>query len=118
MALPHALPTRTDAAMTSSHTPAPRCQWFSALAKALDPRSGRRLAVLFLGLILARGRRTVSSWVRAAGEGERDLIRVLRERHYEWRTEQAYRMWARRFGFVDFGELVVERGDAHAEQQA
>jgi site-specific recombinase XerC len=28
---------------------------------------------------------------------ERDLIRVLRERHYEWRTEQAYRMWARRF---------------------
>jgi integron integrase len=30
-------------------------------------------------------------------EWERDLIRVLRERHYEWRTEQAYRMWARRF---------------------
>ena len=28
---------------------------------------------------------------------ERDLIRVLRERHYEWRTEQAYRMWSRRF---------------------
>jgi hypothetical protein len=28
---------------------------------------------------------------------ERDLIRVLRERHYQWRTEQAYRMWARRF---------------------
>jgi integron integrase len=30
-------------------------------------------------------------------EWERDLIRVLRERHYEWRSEQAYRMWARRF---------------------
>ncbi len=30
-------------------------------------------------------------------EWERELIRVLRERHYEWRTEQAYRMWARRF---------------------
>jgi integron integrase len=30
-------------------------------------------------------------------EWERDLIRVLRERHYEWRTEQAYRMWGRRF---------------------
>ena len=53
--------------MPSSHTPAPRCQWFSALAKALDPRSGRRRAALLLGLILARGRRTVSSWVRAAG---------------------------------------------------
>ena len=61
------LAPRTDTAMTSSHTPAPRCQWFSALAKALDPRSARRLAVLFLGLILARGRHTVSSWVRAAG---------------------------------------------------
>ena len=37
-------------------------------------------------------------------EWERKLIRVLRERHYEWRTEQAYRMWARRF---------VERLEAH-----
>src|SRR3954452_19458568 len=67
MALPHDPRTRTDAAMTSSHIPAPRCQWFSALAKALDPRSARRLAALFLGLILARGRRTLSSWIRAAG---------------------------------------------------
>ena len=53
--------------MTSSHTPAPRCQWFSALAKALDPRSAPRLAALFLGLILTRGRRTLSCWIRAAG---------------------------------------------------
>ena len=30
-------------------------------------------------------------------EWERKLIRELRTRHYEWRTEQAYRMWARRF---------------------
>jgi SRSO17 transposase len=67
MALPHDLPPRTDTAMTSSHTPAPRCQWFSTLAKALDPRSARWLAVLFLGVILARGRRTVSCWIRAAG---------------------------------------------------
>ncbi|MDY3557395.1 transposase [Gemmata sp. JC717] len=36
------------------------------MAKALDPRSAPRLAALFLGLILARGRRTVSSWIRAA----------------------------------------------------
>jgi len=28
---------------------------------------------------------------------ERRLIRELRGRHYEWRTEQAYRMWCRRF---------------------
>jgi hypothetical protein len=58
---------RTDTAMPSSHTQALRCQWFSALAKALDPRSARRLAVLFLGLILARGRRALSCWIRAAG---------------------------------------------------
>lgn len=37
------------------------------LAKALDPRSGRRLAALFLGLILAGGRKTLSRWIRAAG---------------------------------------------------
>jgi len=35
---------------------------------------------------------------------EQALVRVLRERHYEWRSEQAYRMWARRF---------VERLEAH-----
>jgi integron integrase len=30
-------------------------------------------------------------------EWEKKLIRELRSRHYEWRTEQAYRMWAGRF---------------------
>lgn len=53
--------------MTSSHTTTPRCQWFSSLASALDPRSAPRLALLLLGAVLARGRRTVTSWVRAAG---------------------------------------------------
>jgi hypothetical protein len=53
--------------MPSSHpTPAP-CHWFSRLASALDPRSAPRLARLFLGAILARGRRTVTSWIRAVG---------------------------------------------------
>jgi DDE superfamily endonuclease len=53
--------------VTSSHpTPAP-CQWFSRLASALDRRSAPRLAWLFLGALLARGRRTVTSWIRAAG---------------------------------------------------
>ena len=52
--------------MTSSHpTPVP-CQWFSWLAAALDRRSAPRLALLFLGAVLARGRRTVTSWIRAA----------------------------------------------------
>src|SRR5512142_1564513 len=53
--------------MTSSHPlPAPR-QWFPRLAAALDRRSAPRLALLFLGAVLARGRRTVTSWIRAAG---------------------------------------------------
>ena len=35
-------------------------------------------------------------------EWEQKLIRELRTRHYEWRTEQAYRMWARRYsGWLD-----------------
>jgi hypothetical protein len=52
--------------MTSSHpTPAP-CQWFSWLATALDRRSAPRLALLLLGAVLARGRRTVTTWIRAA----------------------------------------------------
>jgi hypothetical protein len=53
--------------MPSSHTPATACHWFSLLASALDPRSAPRLARLLLGAILARGRRTVTSWIRAAG---------------------------------------------------
>ena len=39
----------------------------SLLAASLDRRSTLRLAWLFLGALLARGRRTVTSWIRAAG---------------------------------------------------
>src|SRR5215212_4435662 len=58
---------RMDSAMPSSHPLPPSCHWFSRLASALDPRSARRLAWLFVGAVLARGRRTVTSWIRAAG---------------------------------------------------
>ena len=52
--------------MTSSHPiPAP-CQWFARLASALDRRSAPRLALLLLGAVLARGRRSVTTWIRAA----------------------------------------------------
>jgi hypothetical protein len=53
--------------MPSSHQLLSSCQWFSRLASALDPRSAPRLAWLLVGAILARGRRTVTSWIRAAG---------------------------------------------------
>src|SRR4051794_26288893 len=56
--------------MASSHPlPAPR-GWFHRLASALDRRSAPRLALLFLGAVLARGRRTVTTWIRAAGLSE------------------------------------------------
>src|SRR3954471_21419672 len=57
----------TEPAMTSSHQDTPTCQWFPRLASALDPRSAPRLAWLLVGAVLARGRRTVTSWIRAAG---------------------------------------------------
>ena len=53
--------------MTSSHSLPTPCQWFARLASVLDRRSAPRLALLFLGAVLARGRRTVTSWIRAAG---------------------------------------------------
>jgi hypothetical protein len=57
--------------MTSSHpTPAP-CQWFDRLAAVLDLRSAPRLARLFIGAVLARGRRTVTTWIRAAKLSDR-----------------------------------------------
>ena len=53
--------------MPSSHPLPPSCHWFPVLASTLDPRSGPRLAWLFVGAVLACGRRTVTSWIRAAG---------------------------------------------------
>lgn len=53
--------------MTSSHNAPAPCQWFFRLASAVDPRCAPRLVRLLLGVILARGRRTVTSWIRAAG---------------------------------------------------
>jgi hypothetical protein len=53
--------------MPSSHSAPTPCQWFSQLAAALDRRSAARLTLLFVGAVLARGRRTVTSWIRAAG---------------------------------------------------
>ena len=53
--------------MALSPPPRPGVHWFSILASALDRRSAPRLAKLLLGAVLARGRRTVTSWIRAVG---------------------------------------------------
>jgi len=53
--------------MPFSHLPALLSSWFALLASALDRRSAPRLALLLCGALFARGRRTVTSWFRAAG---------------------------------------------------
>lgn len=45
--------------------------WVSALAAVLHGRSAWRLAHVFTGILLASGRRTASSWWRAARVGDR-----------------------------------------------
>jgi hypothetical protein len=47
----HTTTPQTDSAMPSSRTAVIRCQWFSALAGAFDPRSTPQLALLLLGAI-------------------------------------------------------------------
>src|SRR5262245_38843717 len=53
--------------MPFSHLPAQLSAWFVALTGVLDKRSAPRLALLLQGALFATGRRTVTSWLRAAG---------------------------------------------------
>lgn len=53
--------------MPLSHLPATLSAWLATVADALDPRSAPRLLLLLTGALFARGRRTVTSWFRAAG---------------------------------------------------
>src|SRR5688572_16991714 len=50
-----------------SALPASLSRWIYSLVAQLDCRSAPRLAALFFGLLLAAGRRTVTSWFRPAG---------------------------------------------------
>ncbi len=53
--------------MTFSHLPLFLATCFARLACALDARSALRLPLLLCGLLFGRGRRTCTSWFRAAG---------------------------------------------------
>lgn len=53
--------------MLLSHLPAWLSACFGQIVAALDRRSAPRLYRLFLGALFGRGRRTVTSWFRAAG---------------------------------------------------
>ncbi len=44
--------------------------WIGFLSTGLDLRSRKYLPVILLGMLLSRGRRTVSSWLQAAGVAE------------------------------------------------
>src|SRR5262249_60996176 len=44
--------------------------WLVQMAYALHGRLAFRLAILMTGLLFGRGRRTVASWLRAAGIGK------------------------------------------------
>jgi DDE superfamily endonuclease len=53
--------------MPFSQLPALLAAWFGQMVSALDRRSAPRLLQLLCGALFARGRRTVTSWFRAAG---------------------------------------------------
>ena len=53
--------------MPLSHLPLFLTSAFLALAHWLDKRTAVRLPLLLAGVLFARGRRTVTSWFRAAG---------------------------------------------------
>jgi DDE superfamily endonuclease len=53
--------------MPFSHLPAALSACFAQLVGGLDRRSAPRLFLLLIGCLFARGRRTVTSWFRAAG---------------------------------------------------
>jgi hypothetical protein len=53
--------------MPLSHLPAQLSAWIPVLVAVLDQRSAGFLSLLLLGALFAKGRRTVTSWLRAAG---------------------------------------------------
>jgi hypothetical protein len=53
--------------MPLSHLPTFLATAFTNLAYWLDKRSGARLPLILVGILFAKGRRTVTSWFRAAG---------------------------------------------------
>jgi hypothetical protein len=56
--------------MATWQLPAPVALWVAILAEPLHARLARRLLPVLVGMLFARGRRTVTSWLRAAGIGE------------------------------------------------
>src|SRR5690349_20318203 len=66
--------------MPLSQLPALQSAWFAQLVGPLDRHATPRLLLLLCGALLARGRRTVTAWFRAAGITDqfRPAYRALR----------------------------------------
>jgi hypothetical protein len=60
--------------MVEYRTPLDWDQWVDELAEALHGRNRWRLTVLIMGMVFAKGRRTVSSWLRAVGLRNADTL--------------------------------------------
>jgi hypothetical protein len=56
--------------MATWKLPADLCSSITQLGELLDARSSGRLLIIFAGVLFARGRRTVASWLRAVGVGD------------------------------------------------
>src|SRR5262245_55922800 len=109
-------PDRSRPRCQSSHPlPAP-CQWFPRLASALDRRSAPRLILLFLGAVLARGRRTVTSRIRAA-----ELSAQLRSCYSSLPMSAAVRIAGGRIAFdrdaVVYAVMPTQGGAASPDQR-
>ena len=53
--------------MAAWQLPTDVTNWIAAISKLLDDRNAFRLLPIFAGILFGQGRRTVSSWLRAAG---------------------------------------------------
>src|SRR5580658_2022409 len=55
--------------MATQYLPVSLVVWITALAGTLDARQQARFVQLCTGLLFARGRRTVTNWLRGCGVG-------------------------------------------------
>lgn len=55
---------------TECRLPSELVSWIGQLSQALHARLANRLLTFFVGMLFARGRRTVASWLRGAEVGK------------------------------------------------
>ena len=71
--------------------------WFFKAAKSSPAHPGWNRQSQRAAPVTRAKEPPLAAWDLGGPEWEQKLIRELRSRHYQWGTEQAYRMWAKRF---------------------